>query len=103
MKRIEELCDFIEEEIHDAKKYADRALFYKDTDPELAKRYYDTSLQEMEHMNNFHKDVIREIEEYRKKNGEPPQEMMWRYEYLHKRHIAAAGEVKALQLLFKEG
>ena len=103
MKSIEELCEFIEEEIGDAKKYAERALFYKDTMPSLARRYYETSLQEMDHMNNFHKDVVELIEEYRKEHGEPPQDMLWRYDYAHKHHIADARQVKALQLMYKEG
>ena len=101
MKSIEELCEYIEEEIQDAKKYAERALFYKDTIPKLAKRYYDTSIQEMEHMSNFHKDVVEMIEDYRKEHGDPPQDMLWRWEYAHKHHIENARQVKALQLLYK--
>ena len=55
MKIIKELCSYIDEEIDGAKTYAENALKYKEENPDLAKMFYNMSLQEMEHMNELHK------------------------------------------------
>ena len=41
MKVIEKLENFIDSEIHDAEVYAKCALKYKESDPTLAKLFYD--------------------------------------------------------------
>lgn len=102
MKIIQKLNDKISEEIQDAKCYATMALEYKDERRGLADTLYMISTEEMKHMSLLHNEVVKIIEEYRKKNGEPPAEMLAVYEYLHKKHIEAAGEAKALQALYKE-
>jgi len=101
MKIIKELSGYIDEEIDGAKTYAENALKYKEERPELARMFYNMSLQEMEHMNELHKQVVDTIQKYRKENGEPPVPMMAVYEYLHERQIAEAAKVKAMQAMFK--
>ena len=102
MKEIQVLSDRIEEEIKDAKTYAELALNCKDDYPDRARKYYTISTQEMEHMKTLHDIVVEMIAEYRRIHGDPPADMLAIYEHEHNKHIKAAGEVKALQMLFKE-
>lgn len=101
MKIIEKLSEMIEEEIEDAAKYAKCALHYKEEDPSLAEMFYKLSIEEMAHMNVLHTKVVGIIEDYRKKNGEPPESMLKIYEILHKKHIENAAAVKGMQSLYK--
>ena len=102
MKIIETLSDKIVEEIHDAKEYARMALEYRDEYPELAQTLYDLSTEEMGHMSRLHTAAANIIEQYRKEKGEQPAAMMAVYDYLHKKQIAHAAEVKNLQAMFME-
>ena len=94
MKIIKKLSEYIDDELKGALKHKDR-------DPELAKMFYNMSLQEMEHMNELHKQVVAIIDKYRKEGGEPPASMMAVYNYLHEKHIDEAAEIKAMQAMFK--
>lgn len=101
MKEIKLLMEHIEDEIKDAKCYAELALEYRDNDPETAEMFYKLSGEEVNHMNTLHKDVVRLINDHRREKGEPPADMMAVYEYLHKRAIEKAGEVGALQGMYR--
>lgn len=102
MKLIEKLSEMIDEEIEDAKKYAKCALKYKDERPALAKTFYDLSGEEMRHMTMLHAEVAGVIQKYRQEHGEPPEGMKCLYDYLHKKQIDKAAEVKRLQDMFRE-
>ena len=101
MKIIQILSDKIEEEVHDAKSYAEMSVKYKDEYPELSRTLYNLSMQEMDHMNLLHNEVSEIIRKYRETNGEPPADMLAVYDYLHKRQIEKAVEVKTLQSMYK--
>lgn len=101
MRIIQNLSDMISEEIADAGKYAECALRHKDDNPSLAETFYRLSMEEMQHMNMLHDQVVKIIDAYRKEKSDPPAEMMAVYNYLHEKQIGAASEVKAKQLLYK--
>ena len=101
MKIIEWLSERIEEEISDARTYIEKSMMVKQEHPKLADTLAKISDEEMRHMNLLHNEVVEIIEDYRKKNGEPPKEMMAVYEYLHKKQIDKSAEVKAMQTMYK--
>ena len=101
MKLIECLSEKIEDEISDAEEYINLASKWKDDYPDTADLFYELSVEEMGHMEKLHAEVVELIDEYRKEKGDPPKEMMFVYDYLHKRHIDKAAKVKSKQELYK--
>lgn len=101
MKLISNLSDMIEEELEDAEKYIRCAIDKKETYPELAATFHKLSVEEIGHADMLHKQVVSLIEEYRKEHGDPPEKMLGIYEYLYKKQIEKANEIKVLQALFK--
>ena len=100
-KMIKLLSDRIEDELNDARFYAEQALLYKDSEPDLARTFSNLSASEMEHMDMLHKEVVKQIEAYRRTNGEPPVAMKAVYDYLHKRFMEKAAEITNLQSMYK--
>jgi len=100
VKIIQIVTDHINEEIADAKTYAVLALENKDTYHSLAEVFYSLSNEEMRHSNILHGEVVKLIAEYRQQKGDPPVEMLAVYDYLHKKSIEAAEEVKRYQQMF---
>ena len=101
MKIIRCLSELIEEELEDAGKYIDMASKWKEEEPKVAALFAELSNEEMGHMDKLHRAVTEKITEYRNQNGEPPQEMMVLYDYLHNRHIAEATKIKVRQNMFR--
>ena len=55
----------------------------------------------MTHADKLHNMVVQFIEDYRKKEGEPPADMMAVYKYIHEKEIEEAAEVKLLWAMYK--
>lgn len=102
MKLIKDLEDLIDEEISDVKKYAKLAAEMKSEHPGLAQVFYTLSTQEEAHQAMLHNEVVKIIEDHRKKEGEPPAAMMAVYDYIHKRHIEKMAEARRYQELYKQ-
>ena len=101
MKQIKELVEFISEELESAEEYAKLAIKHKSDNSSLAKTFYDISMDEMRHVDLFHAEVVKLIEEHRRTHGEPPASMLAVYDYLHEKHIEEAKEVKMYQNQYK--
>ena len=69
--------------------------------PALAQVLYNSSVQEDAHQAALHGEVVKLIEEHRRKHGEPPAAMMAVYEYVHKRHIEKLEEARRYQDIYK--
>ena len=102
MKIIKEMCDYIDEELHDAEKYIKRGLEVKEEYPEVAELMNMLSGEEMRHMQMLHNQVVKLIDNYRKTEGESPSSMLAVYEYLHQKFIAHAKEIKVMQQMYME-
>lgn len=101
MKIIEKLSDMMEEEMHDAEKYIECAMKWKDEDVLMAKMYADLSTDELKHAIMFHDTATRLINEYRQKGNETPSEMKAVYDYLHEKHMKRFNAIKLQQAMFK--
>ena len=102
MQIISKLSDMIEEELKDAEKYIRCAMDKKSEYPTLAATFHKLSVDEMSHVNILHDQVVLLINDYRNKHGDPPERMQGIYDYLHKKHIDKANEIKVLQSLFTQ-
>lgn len=101
MKIIELLSERIDEELCDAKFYIKKAIEHKAEHRALADTFYTISTQEMGHVDMLHEQVVNLINQYKTANGNPPPEMMTLYDYLHKKQIEKANEVKVYQGMYK--
>ncbi|MBO5969349.1 MAG: hypothetical protein J6S14_12715 [Clostridia bacterium] len=97
MKVIQELSEMIEEEIEGAEEYAKGAVHFKESNPTLAKTFYDISVDEVKHIGLLHEEVKKIIEAHRKEHGEPPAAMIAVYDYLHKKHMEKVSHIKVMQ------
>jgi hypothetical protein len=102
MKLIRDLEEYIDEEIHDVKKYAKMAAELKSEHPTLAQVLYNISVQEDAHQASIHNEIVKFIEEHRRTHGEPPAPMMAVYEYLHKKSIDKLAEARMYQDVYKK-
>ena len=96
MKIIKELSEMIMDEAEGAECYAKKALKYKDERPAIAKMFYNLANEELGHVTVLHNAVVEMIEEYRAKEGEPPEAMKAVYDYLHEKQIEEVAEVKSM-------
>lgn len=102
MTIIKNVNELIEKSLASSSCYIQKSLKWKDEYPSLARTLYEASLDEMSHMNKLHEEIVRLIQSYRDKHGDPPEAMQAVYDYLHEKHIECAAEIRGLQNMYKE-
>ena len=102
MKIIQTISEHIEEELEDAETYIKLAHEYREEFPQIAKTFYELSIEEMRHMDMLHIEVAGLIKKHREEHREPPAAMLAVYEYLHKKDIEKSAKIKLLQNHFRE-
>lgn len=103
MTIIKNISEMIEEELEDAEKYAKDALMHKDDDRDLAQAFFELSTEELRHANILHEQVVRLIKKHRAEKGDPPAVMQAVWDYLHKKHIEEATEIRRYHEQFENG
>lgn len=101
MQIIKKISKMIEEELEGACEYARHALKYKEEYPSLGKVLYEFSMDELEHVNTLHTEVVKMIESYRRDHGDPPEAMQAIYDYVHEQQIDKAAKVRNYQDQYK--
>ena len=94
---IQNISHDIKEKIHDADKDIRKAIDLKHEYPSLANDYYEFSIERMQEALDLHSEVVKIIEEYRKREGEPNETMRNLWEFEHKIIIEQSEDVKILQ------
>lgn len=102
MKIIKCLSDLIKDELDASKQYIEKALKYEEKYPEAAKAFYVLSLEEMKHVELLHEEVTKLINRYRDEEGDPPEKMLFLYEYLHEKLIECEKEIRIMQGMYGE-
>lgn len=96
MTRIKELVDGIDEELNDAKKYAEEYLTFKAKgNVEWAERYLEMAQDELKHAGYIHERAVAEIEELRKVYT-PPEEMLLKWSSDHKKYVERSAWIKQM-------
>ena len=102
MKVIDDLADFIEDELDDVEKYAKKAMCYKESYPMVAELLYSLSTEEMKHKNQLHNMVVKLIDDVHQSGEEVPEWMMRYYDRIHQKHIEHETEGRMVQTMFRE-
>ena len=96
MTRIKELADRIEEELNDAKTYAEDYLTFKAKGNQTwANRYREMANDELKHAVYIHERAVEEIEELRKVYT-PPEEMLEKWESDHRKFLEKTAWIKQM-------
>lgn len=97
MKIIADLVDKIDEEIEDAKEYAESYLQYKaeNNKADWAGKYKQMSLDELNHAMNLHSVAVAKIEEL-KRVYTAPVEMQEAWDKSHQRYIERVAWIKQM-------
>lgn len=100
MQKIKKYVDRIDEELNDAKTYAECYLDYKsrgniNSYPTFANRYKEMATQELQHSMYLHDMAVIEIEELRK-GYTPPSYMEEIWDKSHKKYIEKTAWIKQM-------
>lgn len=102
MQEIKQLVERMEEELEDAKTYADLASEYKGENNGLSALYLELATQETKHMEMLHGKAVELITAHRRDHGEPPAAMLAVWDYEHKKIIHKATKVRTMLEILKK-
>ena len=96
MRAIKKYVDRINEEIEDAKNYAEKYVEYKaKNDMYRANKYREISNNELEHAMIIHEFAVKEVENI-SKVFTPPVDMLEKWEHAHRKYIEEVAMVKQM-------
>jgi hypothetical protein len=101
MRIIKHLSEQIADEIDGMMEYAKDALEWKYSDPELAKTYYELAKTEYGHVEKLHALVVKKVEDARTLSIKPTEQMLAKWDELHKEMIAKTAEAKTYLDMWK--
>ena len=101
MRIIKHLAEQIEDEVDGMCEYAKDALEWRYNDPELSKVYFELAKVEYGHVDKLHAQVARKIEEAKKLDMQPSQQMLAEWDRIHKELIAKTAEAKVYLDMYK--
>jgi hypothetical protein len=100
MTKIKQLAEWIDDELHGAKNYAEKAIECKAMGNTSRYNDYKTmASQELTHADALHTMVVQDIEELRKVYPNPPSEMMDKWDYDHKKYVEKSAWIKQMLTL----
>lgn len=101
MREIKEIAAFINDEVDGVLEYAKAAVYYKDTNPELATLYNQLATVEYGHVQKLHTLAAKLIESAENKKIDYPQAMRDKWDEQHKASIAKMAEAKTYMGMYK--
>ena len=94
MRIIKKLAEMIDDEIDGAIEYAEDAVLYKDSMPEIGRMFAELADEELGHVGRLHDAVAEIIKEARDSGKTVPPGMAEMFEYIHKRQIEKVNEAR---------
>lgn len=94
MKEIKEIVEYIDDEMHDVKKYIKLALRYKGEDDMLFNTYIKLAKSEMEHAMWLHESAVAEINKAKSQNKVAPEYMLEIWNKEHEEYIEKMAKYK---------
>lgn len=97
MKKIQDLVEIVDEEIADAKKYAEAYLYEKASqqNPKFAKYYNEMCQDELKHATYIHEILVDEIGKL-EKVYKAPEDMKEAWEKSHERYVTKVAWIKQM-------
>ena len=96
MKILGTMADMIDGELKQAECYVNEALDNQEEYPDVSNDYISLAQGNLDRVNALHNRSTKLIEAERKEHGDPPESMLKVYEYLHRKHIERAADVRRI-------
>lgn len=100
MKAIKTIVKDIREELEGAEHYAKLAVQYKDENRQLADSYSKIAQSELNHIDVFHSQAVRMIQEQRTSGVQVPAAMQAVWDWEHEKMIDGVARIKTILSLY---